>query len=177
MAFLLFAGRTDAQDALDKAISFRTVGTKTPLAPQHGRSECLFRGIVRWLHPGLAHKRPERIPMFQQFLADRFARIPAPRPRDEERVHAGLDWFHGGLHLGTVDPAALIHVPQPKHDVAQGQPIGCPQRDLPASLRQCQEVADQMRPAQLPERQVDPGVPTSYPRRTHVAPAVPSVPW
>ena len=64
-------------------------------------------------------------------------------------MHGCLNRFQRGLHVCPVDPPTLIHVPHPKHNVAQRQPIRGPPRDRPAPLAQHHEIADQMRPAAL----------------------------
>ena len=60
MTVLLPTGRTDRQDPLDKAVPVGAVRAETALPPEHGRTECLFGGIVGRLDAVFAHERPER---------------------------------------------------------------------------------------------------------------------
>jgi hypothetical protein len=149
MTFLLTAGGANGQDPLHKAVPLGTVRAETALPPQHRRAERLFGRIVRRLDARLADERPQRLLVGQQFLAHGLRRVAAPRPLREQPVDRLLDRGHGRLERRPVDGSFPEQVPQPKHQVAQGQEVRAPDPHPPAPVDERLEIAHQMAPAQL----------------------------
>ncbi len=58
VAVLLAARRHDGQNPFDEATAIGALGAKTQLAPDHGRAQHPFGGVVGRFDARMGHKRP-----------------------------------------------------------------------------------------------------------------------
>jgi hypothetical protein len=89
ISVLLFKRRHDSHHRFDKPRALGTLGPKATLAPEHTLTHGPLRRVVRRLHLGMAHKRPQRLAYLEDRPADSFG---LGRP-------TGLTGFEQPLHL------------------------------------------------------------------------------
>ena len=110
VASLLAARRHDGENPLHEATAVRTLSAEPLFAPDHGRTEHAFGGVVGRRNPRMGHNRPERIPPGQHLLAE--GRDVVPR--------SGASVFQG---CGMVDWIGCIAVCTPARVVAPSRKV------------------------------------------------------
>jgi hypothetical protein len=150
VASLLAARRHDGENPLHEATAVRTLSAETLFAPDHGRAEHAFGGVVGRRNPRMGHNRPERIPPGQHLLAE--GRDVVPRSGAsvfQGRADGRLDRLHRCLQPSPRGGAVAEGVLGDEHGFDGGQQVARPWAVAHAALRQRPEVARQMRPAEL----------------------------
>ena len=96
VAGLLSAGFDDGQQRLDEAAALRTLGAEAELAPDHGRAESAFAGVVRGFDAFVVEERLEPMAVLQQFLAGaRGLGVTTAQAAEQQPFDLGA---HGGQH-------------------------------------------------------------------------------
>ena len=159
VAALQTATGDDGHDALDVARAARRLGAETGLAPDDEATQRALGQIVGRLHARRADKRPQcRAPVQDVAAGARRLGVAA----GSALLQQGLDAMAQelkvrGEHLAAQGPVPHP-VPEAEHALrTEEQFIPDPSR-VPAALGHLREVAQQMRPAQLPVLRIDPGI-------------------
>src|SRR5476651_57408 len=146
------------EDALHKAATTFTMTAKRILPPQYARPQQPLNMIVGRLYSLLIHKAPQRRLYVQQILTERRRLRVGARRTSAQPVPHGLAYrlqFEVQL-LATA--AAAEPMPFRKQDADRGQALVPIDLGHAAALHQFLEIPLQMRPAQLPQPQLQPAV-------------------
>ena len=151
----------NGQDALDKLTAVFTLRTETASAPNHASAQGPLNGVVGWFHTFTLHKSPQRLLDFENIVASSAGNHLFDKGTDAQQGADLLaDWQHDGLELRLGQRAIAHTLPPMKHlfDLCKQQSAN--RFGLSASFDECLEVADEMRPANLPFGRIQPVIGT-----------------
>jgi len=158
--FVLAAGGRDGEDALDEAGAGLAAGALRPASPEHPLADPALRRIVRGFDVDVMREGPEGVPVLQQVAAH-----PAPalgfqlrRPLEQQPLEPGLQ------RRERAQEVLFRQAPRPSGVPEIEQQLHLPLRPVAqsagpaAEFGQPDEVALQVRPANLTYRQSQLGV-------------------
>jgi hypothetical protein len=149
---LLLAGGGDGHDALDEAGAVSTLSAETALAPENGWAERTLGGVVGRLDASDVSEGPEGGPGIEQVDAEGTGDDGMRRlePVVEGLVELLLEWRQLEQEGRPIDRLRPEPVPDRKDPGRDGEQSGAERLLVLVVGGDLAELADQVRPAQLP---------------------------